>query len=51
VSDHLSLYVNGQILADVRDATFETGDVGLIAGTFTEPGVDIRFDDFVVHQP
>jgi len=51
VGDHLSLYVNGEILADVRDATFEAGDVGLIAGTYDEPGVDIRFDDFVVHQP
>ncbi len=51
VGDHLSLYVNGEILADVRDAAFETGDVGLIAGTYDEPGVDIRFDDFVVRQP
>jgi len=51
VGDHLSLSVNGEILADVRDATFKAGDVGLIAGTYDEPGVDIRFDDFAVHQP
>ena len=51
VGDHLALYVNGEILADVRDPTFETGDVGLIAGTYDEPGVEIHFDDFIVYQP
>ena len=51
VGDHLSLFVNGELLASVRDGSFQAGDVGLIAGTFDEPGVDIRFDDFAVHEP
>jgi hypothetical protein len=35
----------------VEDDTYASGDVGLIAGTFDEPGTDIRFDDFVVYRP
>ena len=49
--DHLALHVNGELVADVRDSTFASGDVGLIAGTFEEGGVEIHFDDFVVYQP
>ena len=49
--DNLQLYVNGSLLADVRDATLTSGDVGLIAGTTETPGVDILFDNFVVTRP
>jgi serine/threonine-protein kinase len=51
IGDHLALHVNGELVADVRDSTFSSGDVGLIAGTFEEGGVEIHFDDFVAHQP
>ncbi len=51
VGDKLALYVNGSKLAEARDTQFESGDVGLITGSFDEPGVDIRFTDFVVYQP
>jgi serine/threonine-protein kinase len=47
----LQLSVNGQTLAEVEDSDFGTGDVGLIAGTFDEPGTDILFDDFIVRRP
>jgi hypothetical protein len=43
--------VNGELVADVRDDTFASGDVGLIAGTYEEGGVEIHFDDFFVHEP
>ena len=49
--DSLTLYANGQQLHAVTDSAFSSGDVGLIAGTFDEPGADIAFDDFVVLQP
>ncbi len=49
VGDHLALYVNGELVADVRDGAFASGDVGLIAGTFDEGGVEIHFDDFFVY--
>jgi len=51
IGDELSLTVNEVLLYSVRDADFSSGDVGLIAGTFTEPGVDIHFDNFLVLKP
>lgn len=51
VGDRLALYVNGQLVAEVQDSDFASGDVGLQAGTFDEAGTDILFDDFVVRQP
>jgi hypothetical protein len=47
----LTLYVNGEKLAEVQDSDFSSGDVGLIAGTYEDPGTDIRFDDFIVRGP
>jgi hypothetical protein len=49
--DMLTFYVNGFKLASVQDATLKTGNVGLLAGTFDQPGVDAIFDNFVVLQP
>jgi hypothetical protein len=49
--DQLALFVNGTPLIQVQDDTFAQGDVGLIAGNFLEPGVDILFDDFIVVKP
>lgn len=51
IGDELSLTVNDQLLFTVQDADFSSGDVGLIAGTFTEPGTDIYFDNFLVMKP
>jgi hypothetical protein len=51
IGDSLTLYANGERLHAVTDSAFSSGDVGLIAGTFDEPGADIAFDDFVVLQP
>jgi len=47
----LTLAVNGEFVAEAEDNTFWEGDVGLIAGSFDEPGVDIIFDNFVVFRP
>ncbi len=51
VGDHLRLYANGHLLAEVQDDTFAHGDVGLIAGAFTDAGVIVEFDNFVVLRP
>lgn len=51
IGNELSLTVNGVRLYSVNDSEFGSGDVGLIAGTFTEPGTDIHFDNFVVLKP
>ncbi len=51
VGSTLSLSVNGTHLQTVEDADFSSGDVGLLAGTYDEPGTDILFDNFVVTAP
>jgi hypothetical protein len=51
VGSSLKLYANGNLLAVVEDNSFSSGDVGLLAGTFGEPGTDIHFDNFVVREP
>ena len=51
IGNTLSFYVNFNEVAVVQDSDFPLGDVGLVAGAFSEPGVDILFDHFVVIQP
>ena len=46
----LSFYVNGFPVSQVSDSTLVSGEVGLLAGTFEESGVDIIFDQFIVIQ-
>jgi hypothetical protein len=49
--DALTFYVNGFRVAEVHDPTLTHGDVGLLTGTFDQPGVDIVYDNFVVLKP
>lgn len=49
--DMLTLYVNGFQVASAQDGTLQSGDVGLLAGTFAQTGVDLVFDNFVVLKP
>jgi hypothetical protein len=51
VGDLLTLHINGQKIAQVLDTDYQTGDVGLLAGTYNIPGTDIRFDNFMVYRP
>lgn len=51
VGKSLLLVVNGSPVDAQNDKSYDSGDVGLIAGTFDESGVHIVFDDFVVLQP
>jgi hypothetical protein len=51
VGDRLALTVNGQLLAEVRDGELIDGDIGLTAGSFDKPAVEIHFDDLVVSKP
>jgi len=47
----LIFFVNGTPVAKAEDSDLAEGDVGLLAGTFNQPGVDVIFDNFVVLQP
>ncbi len=51
VGNTLTLYVNGVQLITAQDDTLPTGDVGLAAGTFGDPGTDILFDNFAIIEP
>lgn len=45
----LALFVNDQKLVEVTDDELNTGQVGIAAGTFSEPGTNMFFDDLVVY--
>lgn len=49
--NQLSFDINGVNQFSIKDDRFASGDVGLIAGSFDEPGVDIFFDSLTVFQP
>lgn len=51
VGNTLTFYVNFTQVASVQDNDFPTGDVGILAGAFNEPDVDVLFQNFVVIQP
>jgi hypothetical protein len=51
VGDRLSFFANDTLLLEVDDATYSSGDVGLLAGTFDTAGTDIHFDNFIVREP
>lgn len=51
IGNLLTLYVNGNVFASVADATLTNGDVGLLASSYDEAGVDILFDNFIVTVP
>jgi hypothetical protein len=44
----LTMYANWEKLIEVSDLDLSYGDVGLITGTLTEPGTDIKYDNFIV---
>lgn len=47
----LALFVNGKKAVHAVDLDFSAGEVGLMAGTNSKPGVDILFDNFLVTRP
>ncbi len=51
IGNTLTFYINNNQVASVQDADFASGDVGLLAGAFSQPGVDVLFDHFTVLQP
>jgi hypothetical protein len=51
VGDTLTFYVNGFQLISVQDTRLKSGDIGLLAGTFAQPSVDVIFDNFVALKP
>jgi hypothetical protein len=51
IKDTLTLYVNGQLIHQVKDRELASGDIGLIAGAYDKPGTEIFFDNFSIYAP
>jgi hypothetical protein len=51
IGDKLTFYINFTEVASATDSDFPSGEVGVLAGAFSEAGVDVLFDNFVVLQP
>jgi hypothetical protein len=51
VGNTLTFYINYTEVASVQDSDFPNGDVGLLTGAFSEAGVDVLYDHFMVIQP
>jgi hypothetical protein len=45
---HIRFFVNDQLLATVEDDIFYSGNVGLAAGSFSDGGVTVHFDNLLV---
>jgi uncharacterized protein (DUF2141 family) len=46
--DKFTFYVNGITLGGCTDSSFSSGNIGLVAGTFDEAGVQVGFDNLKV---
>lgn len=51
IAELLIFYVNDTLVGSAMDADFQRGDVGLLAGSFQQAGVEVLFDNFVVYKP
>ena len=51
IGDRISLYVNGVLAVETYLSDIPTGDVGLMAGTFEIPNMEVWFDNFIVYAP
>ncbi len=47
----MTFFVNGVQLVEVKDGSYSRGDVGLYAGSFFEPDVQVHFDNLRVDSP
>jgi len=47
----LTFWINNLEILVISDTTLPSGDVGVIAATYDDGGLDVRFDNFVVVLP
>jgi len=47
----MTFLANGVQLVQVEDSSYSRGDIGLYAGSFFEPGVEIHFDNLYLEAP
>ncbi len=49
--ENLSLQVNGELLASVKDSRYSAGDIALTATSYEDTSTEIHFDDIEVARP
>jgi len=49
--ENLSLQVNGELLASVKDSRYSAGDIALTATSYEDTSTEIHFDDIEVVRP
>ena len=49
--ENLSLQVNGELLASVKDSHYSAGDIALTATSYEDTSTEIHFDDIEVARP
>ena len=47
----MAFLVNGVQLVEVEDSSYSRGDIGLYAGSFFEPDVEVYFDNLTATEP
>jgi hypothetical protein len=48
VGSKISLFVNGQLLAETSDSMYKSGDIGFTATSYEPEGTEIHFDNVLV---
>jgi hypothetical protein len=51
VGPSLSFYINDQLVQQLTDQTYLSGQLALDAGTFGQPSLQVAFDNLVVRRP
>jgi hypothetical protein len=51
IDDNLKLYLDGELLAEVYDKSFDSGYIGIVVGTSNHPGVEVEFSKFEAGKP
>ncbi|MCP5099194.1 MAG: hypothetical protein GY943_26880 [Chloroflexi bacterium] len=51
VGQNISVYVNDVLLQQISDSSYSGGVLALDAGTFTQPDLQVAFDNFRISQP
>jgi hypothetical protein len=48
VGSKISLFVNGQLLAETSDSMYDSGDIGFTATSYEPEGTEVHFDNLTV---
>lgn len=51
IGSQMKFYVNQQLIYEIADGTYLQGGIALDAGTFSEGGLQVTFDNLVIAQP